>query len=141
MNYRLSAQICVVIRVIHRFSNMPQSKSAKKSLRQSEKKRLLNRRYKNKMKRLIKEFKLLLKEGKKATAEKLLPQVYKAIDKAAKKNIIKKGNASRKKSRLTAALNKLSKAKKTEKTATKKASKKTSSTKKAASAKKGKKSS
>ena len=88
---------------------MPQSKSAKKALRQSEKRRRLNLRYKRKMKELIKELRTLIKEGKKAAAEKLLPQVYKAIDKAAKKNIIKKGNAARKKSRLTMALNKIGK--------------------------------
>jgi len=91
---------------------MPQKNSAKKALRQSEKKRLLNLKYKKKMRELIKELRSLIKANKKAEAEKLLPKTYKAIDKAAKKNIIKKGNASRKKSRLTIAVNKINKTEK-----------------------------
>ena len=86
---------------------MPQKQSAKKALRQSNKRRLLNNRYKKKMRSLIKEFRLLIKKSKKTEAGKLLPLVYKAIDKTAKKGIIKKGNASRKKSRLTKAMNKI----------------------------------
>jgi len=86
---------------------MPQKQSAKKALKQSEKHQLLNNRYKKKMRSLIKEFRFLIKKEKKIEAEKLLSQVYKAIDKTAKKGIIKKGNASRKKSRLTKAMNKI----------------------------------
>jgi len=86
---------------------MPQKQSAKKALRQSEKHRSLNNRYKKKMRSLIKELRLLIKKGKETEAKKLLPQVYKAIDKTAKKGIIKKNNASRKKSRLTKAMNKI----------------------------------
>ncbi len=59
------------------------------------------------MRSLIKELRLLIKKGKNTEAKKLLPQIYKAIDKTAKKGIIKKGNASRKKSRLTKAINKI----------------------------------
>lgn len=78
------------------------------------------------MRGLIKELRILIKKGKKAETEKLLPQVYKAIDKTAKKGLIKKGNASRKKSRLTKAINKITasklvKTKKTTKPKTKKA--------------------
>jgi small subunit ribosomal protein S20 len=101
---------------------MPQSKSAKKALRQAEKRRHLNKRYTSKMKALIKEARDLIKDNKKEKAAKLLPKVYKAIDKTAKKGIIKKGNASRKKSRLTKAVNKLnaSKSKPAKKTVKKK---------------------
>jgi len=95
---------------------MPQTQSAKKALRQSEKKRAINYQYKKKMRDLVKNLRVLIKDGKKDQAEKILPDVYKAIDKAAKKDIIKKGNASRKKSRLTIAINKILK----EKTETKK---------------------
>lgn len=90
---------------------MPQTQSAKKALRQSEKKRAINYQYKKKMRDLMKNLRILIKDGKKDQAEKILPDVYKAIDKAAKKDIIKKGNASRKKSRLTVAVNKISKEK------------------------------
>lgn len=71
---------------------MPITKSAKKALRQNLKRRKLNLQYLKKMRELIKK----VKEDK-----TLLPQLYKAIDKAAKRGVIKKNAASRKKSRLT----------------------------------------
>lgn len=86
---------------------MPITKSAKKALRQNPKKRVFNSRRKNKMKELIKQFKELLDSDKKNEAAALLPQLYQAIDKAAKRGVIKDNNASRKKSRLTKALGKL----------------------------------
>ncbi len=43
----------------------------------------------------------LLKAGKNEEARQKLPTVYKMIDKAAKRGIIKKNNAARKKSRIT----------------------------------------
>ena len=86
---------------------MPITKSAKKALRQSKRKRVFNLRRQNKMKNLIKEIRLLVKEKKKTEAQKLLPDVYQAIDKAAKRGVIKKNTASRKKSRLTKAIGKV----------------------------------
>jgi small subunit ribosomal protein S20 len=83
---------------------MPITKSAKKALRQSQKRRVFNLRRKNKMKELVKQFKSLISDNKKEEAQSLLSKVYKAIDKAAKRGVIKKNNASRKKSRLTKAL-------------------------------------
>jgi len=80
---------------------MPNTNSAKKRLKQNEKRRLLNLKYKRRMKSIVKEIKELTVEGKKKEAQKLLPESYKVIDKAAKKGIIKKNTASRKKSRLT----------------------------------------
>lgn len=53
------------------------------------------------MKELVKQFQSLISGGKKEEAKSLLSQVYKAIDKAAKRGVIKKNTASRKKSRLT----------------------------------------
>jgi len=85
---------------------MPITKSAKKALRQNRKKRLFNLRRIKKMKSLVKQVKDLLKGQKKEEALKILPQVYKAIDKAAKRGVIKKNTASRKKSRLTKAIEK-----------------------------------
>jgi len=77
------------------------TKSAKKALRQSKRKRVFNLRRSNKMKNLIKQIRLLVKDKKKEEAKKLLSDAYKAIDKAAKRGVIKKNTASRKKSRLT----------------------------------------
>lgn len=88
---------------------MPITKSAKKALKQSKKKRIMNLQKSGKMKKLIKEIRKFALENKKEEAKKLLPQLYKMIDKAAKAGIIKKNNAARKKSRLTKIINKLSK--------------------------------
>lgn len=80
---------------------MPIIKAAKKSLRQSKKRRARNLRRKRAMKDVVKEIRVLAGEKKAQEAEKLLPKAYKAIDKAKKRGIIKKNTAARKKSRLT----------------------------------------
>lgn len=85
---------------------MPITKSAKKALRQNRTKRLFNLRRLKTMRRLIKQSEKLIKDSKKEEALKILPKIYKAIDKAAKRGIIKKNTASRKKSRLTKAISK-----------------------------------
>jgi len=77
------------------------TKSAKKRIRSSEKKRIFNLRRLRTMKGEIKDFLRLIVAKKIEEAEKLLPTVYKVIDKAAKRGVIKKNTASRKKSRLT----------------------------------------
>lgn len=76
------------------------TKSAKKALRQSTKRKEKNLVYKDKMKDLIKEARTLVLEKKVKEAEKLLPQVYKVLDKTAKAGVIKKNEADRKKSRI-----------------------------------------
>lgn len=86
---------------------MPITKSAKKALRQNRQRRVFNLRRQRTMKSLIKQIKKLITENKKEEAQKLLPETFKAIDKTAKKGIIKKNNASRKKSRLSKSLNKI----------------------------------
>lgn len=63
---------------------MPITKSAKKALRQSKKRRLLNLRYK--------------KGLKQAWQSKNLSKIYKSLDKAAKHGLIKKRKAARNKS-------------------------------------------
>ncbi len=85
---------------------MPITKSAKKALRGSEKKKVFNLRRKKKVLDAVKVVKKLVKEGKTKEAQDLLPKAYQALDKAAKGNTIKKGNAARKKSRLNAVIKK-----------------------------------
>ena len=63
---------------------MPITTSAKKALRQNIRRRTRNLVYKNKIKKLIKEVRTLVLEKKIEEAKKLLPQVYKTLDKAAK---------------------------------------------------------
>jgi small subunit ribosomal protein S20 len=86
---------------------MPITKSAKKALKQSRRRRLFNLRRSKKMKMLVKQIRGLIKEKKKKEAIELLPSVYQAIDKAAKRGVIKKNTASRKKSRLIKAIEKI----------------------------------
>ena len=85
---------------------MPIKESAKKELRKGARRRVLNLQRQKTMKDSLKKIKKLILAGKKDDAKKLLSAVYQAIDKAAKRGIIKKNNAARKKSRLMKALNK-----------------------------------
>ena len=85
---------------------MPITKSAKKALRQNIKKRVRNIRKTKKMRNLLKEVKYLIVQKEVEQAKKLLPQAYKALDKAVKTGLIKKNTASRKKSRITKLVNK-----------------------------------
>ena len=57
------------------------------------------------MKAMIKSVKELVAKGEQKEAEKKLPEAYKAIDKAAKRGVIKSNNANRKKSKLAKAVN------------------------------------
>lgn len=85
---------------------MPITNSAKKALRQNLKRRKINSVKKRKTKNLIKEARTLVSQNKIDEAKKLLPQIYKILDKTAKSGLIKKNTASRKKSRITALINK-----------------------------------
>lgn len=78
---------------------MPITKSAKKAVRISSRKKAINDLRKKMMKELIKKIEKTAKADK-TGAQKLLTTAYQAIDKAAKKGVIKKNNAARKKSRL-----------------------------------------
>ncbi|MBU0595924.1 30S ribosomal protein S20 [Candidatus Bipolaricaulota bacterium] len=78
---------------------IPNIASAKKRLRQSQKRRGLNRSKKNTIRRVVKEIRLHLEAGEKEAARELLPQLAKATDKAAKRNTIHANRAARIKSR------------------------------------------
>jgi len=97
----------VVICAIFSRLNMAITSSAKKAIRNSARKRVFNVRRLGEMRGVIKDIKKLIVEKKKDEATALLPKVYKAVDKAAKRGVIKQNTASRKKSRLVAAINKV----------------------------------
>ncbi len=84
---------------------MPVTKSVAKALRQSVRRRKRNLEKDRSLKTAIKQYKKLVSGGKAEEAEKHLSTVYKLLDKAAKTNFIKRGAASRLKSRLTNQLN------------------------------------
>ncbi len=85
---------------------MPITKSAKKALRQNVRRKQRNIERKTKLKNIAKEVRGLIAEKKFEEAKKLLPQLYKTLDKTAKVGTIKKNTASRKKSRIAKSLNK-----------------------------------
>jgi small subunit ribosomal protein S20 len=79
---------------------MPITDSAKKALRASKRKRAHNLRQKDSVGSIVKKIKKFVSDKNTKEAVVLLAQAYKAIDKAAKTNLIKKNTAARKKSRL-----------------------------------------
>ena len=83
---------------------MPITSSAKKALRASKKKRVFNIRRKSTIEKSLKEFRRLIVSKYVAAATKLIPDIYQALDKAVKTNLIKENTASRTKSRVMAAL-------------------------------------
>lgn len=86
--------------------HMPITKSAKKALRGSERKRVVNIRRKKRVDTAVKDIKKLTSASK-DDAQKALSLAYKELDKAAKNGLIKKGAADRKKSRLSKLVKKL----------------------------------
>ena len=83
------------------------TKSAKKAVKQTAKRTIVNNMYKISMKFAIKEFKDTLKKWNDWLAEKLVV-AQKRIDKAAKVNVITAKSADRRKSNLTLSFNKVS---------------------------------
>lgn len=88
---------------------MPITSSAKKALRASKKKQVFNIRRKTAIDRASKAFAALVTEKKAKEAGVALQALYKALDKAAKTNFIKKNTASRMKSRAAAKIKALAK--------------------------------
>lgn len=86
---------------------MPHHKSAKKRVRQTEKKTELNKSLKSRTRSAVKAVRLAIAENKKDDAEKSITLVQKYLARLAKKGIIKKNAAARQTSRLTSQVSKL----------------------------------
>lgn len=80
---------------------MPITRNAKKALRVADRKQAVNARTKKTLKEGVKSIEKLVVAKDWADAKKSLAIAYSAIDKAAKKGVIKKNTASRKKARLS----------------------------------------
>ena len=85
---------------------MPRRKTSIKKKRADKKKHLRNLRAKQQLKKTVKKFQALLSSKKVDEAKAFLKQVYKLLDKAAKKRIIHPNTANRKKSRFALKLSK-----------------------------------
>ncbi|MCP6726893.1 MAG: 30S ribosomal protein S20 [Patescibacteria group bacterium] len=79
--------------------------SAKKALRQSERRRVHNLRIKRNLRDLIKELRGFVTDNQIEKAKELLPKAQKALDKAAKTGILKTNTVRRMKSSLAKAVN------------------------------------
>lgn len=86
---------------------MPNTKSAAKAMRQAIRRKARNLQVKDKFKSAVKEVRKLIAAGKKSDAMEAMKAAMSALDKAAKKNVIKKGKTSRLKSRMAKALAKI----------------------------------
>ena len=87
---------------------MPNTKSAERRMRSSERKHMANKSVKSRLKTLEDSYLEALKKDR-AEAEKALRTVTSALDKAAKSGVIHSGRADRKKSRLSIRLGQLAK--------------------------------
>lgn len=79
---------------------MPIKKAAFKALRQSKKRRIQNQRIQKQLKEFEKKLRKALAEKNQEILTKLIPEIAQRFDKAARKGVIRKNTARRKKSRL-----------------------------------------
>jgi small subunit ribosomal protein S20 len=83
------------------------TKSAKKRIRQTVKRQANNRRYLAGARTYVKKTRALIEDGNVTEAEEAMKLAASTLDKAARKGVIHKGNAARRKGRIMAALAKL----------------------------------
>lgn len=79
---------------------MPHSRSSKKRVRQTKKRTAANRVVRGGVRAVEKDFLALVASGKKDEAQKLLPEAYARLDKAAKRGVIHANTAANHKARL-----------------------------------------
>jgi small subunit ribosomal protein S20 len=85
---------------------MANTKSAKKDLRRSTKRRVRNQQAKSALKTYVKKVRVAATGGNVETTQAALVLAQKALDKAAQKGVIHKNQAARRKSRIAKAANK-----------------------------------
>lgn len=84
---------------------MPNHKSAEKRMRQSEKRRVINRGNRTKVRTYIKKLRTALDAGKADEIQRVLPEAISVIDKSVQKGVLHANAAARYKSRLTVRAN------------------------------------
>ncbi len=88
---------------------MANLRAAKKSIKQDKKRQLHNTAIASELKTFVKKLNVLIDSNKADEAVKMLSNLTSKLDKAAKKGLIKRHNADRKKSRLSIKVAKLKK--------------------------------
>jgi len=86
---------------------VPTTKSALKRMITSELKRQKNVAARSKIRTVVKKTLIAAQEKKTAEVKTLLSEAFSVIDKAAKRNILHKNSAARKKARLSVAVSKM----------------------------------
>ncbi len=86
---------------------MPNIKSAKKRVKVTQKKTLINMSHKTALKTAIKKFEAAVVAGDKENAKVLFNEASKKLDQSVNRGILHKNNAARKKSQLALKLAKL----------------------------------
>ena len=84
---------------------MPNHKSSEKRVRQNEKRRVINRNNKGRLRTSIRKLRAALTEADASAVQELLPATISTIDKAVQKGVIHRNAAARYKSRLTTRVN------------------------------------
>lgn len=87
---------------------MPNHKSAEKRVRQNEKRRVVNRNNRGRLRTSIKKLRAALAAGQTDPLGTLLPATISIIDKAVQKGVLHRNAAARYKSRLTMRVNQAS---------------------------------
>jgi small subunit ribosomal protein S20 len=80
---------------------MPNHKSADKRMRQTEKRRVINRTSRGRLRTGVKGLRAALEGGDAAVVGEMLPKTISLIDKAVQKGVLHRNAAARYKSRLT----------------------------------------
>lgn len=88
---------------------MPNHKSAEKRMRQNEKRRLINRSNRGRLRTAVKKLRAALEGGNAQEVQALLPATVGIIDKSVQKGVLHRNAAARFKSRLTRRVNEASK--------------------------------
>ena len=83
---------------------MANIKSAKKRIRQNERRQVRNRKYIAGARTQVKQVRALIEDGELEKAEDAAREAYSILDKAARKNVIHPRNAARRKGRIMAQL-------------------------------------
>ncbi|MGH9942722.1 MAG: 30S ribosomal protein S20 [Pyrinomonadaceae bacterium] len=84
---------------------MPNHKSAEKRMRQNERRRLINRGNRTRMRSQVKKLRAALTAGDAGALQALLPETISMLDKSVQKGVIHRNTAARYKSRLTTRVN------------------------------------
>ncbi len=84
---------------------MPQTESAKKALRVSQRRRDRNKPVRSQVKTYVKKAQQLISSNEPESAREAVQRAMTALDKAAQKGVIHPNNAARRKSRLMKKLN------------------------------------